>query len=161
MIQRKIKGHALSEREPVYARVSRRPLTEIVYGLKRFVKECLVGIMELDLKANVFGDVNICTYFFSYSLRLIVANSDPEKLIHLEMTNTDQELTITITHNSQISDEVKQKITGALNTAGAQTEYTDDAVIITARYYPTPDIIRIYSSDSMLLYLDLVEIFFF
>lgn len=159
MRRRKIGPYSLSEREPKRPIITRTNVGALRGGIERFVKDFLRGIVELDIVADERGDVDICTYFFAYALRLVVAYSDPEDVVVFRMSNTEDELTIEITHSFPYS-EVDDRILSALATAGFDAALTEDKLLLRTHYYPTPDILKIYARAPEVVYLDLMDMFF-
>lgn len=159
MRRRKIGSYSLSEREPKRPIISRTNVGVLRCGIERFVKDFLRGIVELDISADERGDVNICTYFFAYALRLAVAHSAPEDIIVLSMSNTEDELTIEITHSIPYN-EVGERILSALSSAGFDAAITEDRLLLRTRYYPVPHMLNIYARAPEVIYLDLMDMFF-
>ncbi len=160
MRQRKIGDYALSEREPQRATVSRTNVGAMVGATQRFVDDFLRGIVKLDIRVDEYGDIDICTYFFSYALRMVVAECSPKSVVTLEMTNTEDEMTIRILYDMKIGEMVTDKLLSSFVTAGLHPIIEDGAITLRTRFYPTPFVVRVYARTLEAIYLDYVDIFF-
>ncbi len=164
MRKRKIGSRTLTAREPQNVSISLVNLNIFNHNIRAFVKDYMQGAMTLNIEAPTFGSdlgfMNICSYFFSYALRLIVEYSSLTEPTNVDISNTEREVKIRITHHSVIPDEIIEKIRAAVTSANFAIEVGEGEITLTTAFIPTPDLLSIYAHTPDTVYFDLVSIFF-
>lgn len=164
MRKRKIGLRTLTAREPRVSSIKPVRLNVFHINIKAFVKDFMAGTMTVELEERFDGSdlgfINICSYFFGYALRMIVEHSSLTEATNLQISNTDDELTIKVQHHSIIPSDIVEKIRAAALTAGFRIEEGEEEVVFKTSFIKMPDSLPIYARTPDDVYFDLMNIFF-
>lgn len=127
--------------------------------VKRFIEDTLSGAATVEVGRVDNGNIEICTYFTAYIIRLAVEYLAYDNPIHVSISGYDGRFSLSIEYNCDAPVEVIRNIETAAKSAGWQITASPSKIELLTKHRFSVEL-PLYSHTITPYYIDMFDIFF-